>query len=750
MPTNDPMSSMGAAAPPGIDQGGTPPMEMPPQDPRAIMPPTGSPMPPPEEDEGIENKMNAALLGQNLAEGMDEDKLAEIGAECKKGFENDLISREQWETDLKDWTKLAMQIRDEKTFPWTDCSNVQYPILSTAAMQFAARAYPALVPSDGKVVKSIIFGKDPTDEKTAMAERVSIYMSWQIMHDMDCWEEDMDKLLIMLPIAGTVFKKTFWHRGQEKVVSQLVLPANLVVDNWTRSLKEAERISEIITMTPRVLEERIRKKVFIKQDLGQATTPQNTLENNTLTSTGMLDKTVPYTLIEQHCFCDLDDDDYAEPYTVTFHRESGKVLSIVPRYRIEDVEEIDGKLISIKPIEYYTKFSFVPNPDGSFYSIGFGRLLGPLNEAVNTLINQLIDGGTMSTLQSGFIGKGLRLRAGTTSFAPGEWKPVNATGDDLRKQIVPLPAKEPSQVLFNLMGSLISSSKELASVAEIFVGKMPGQNTPATTTMATIDQGMKVFTAVYKRVYRALAEEFYKIFELNETYINPDTYMAVLDMQIGPKDFDDEAFDICPGADPNAMSAAEKVQKAQGLMELLPLGALDPVKVVKRMLIAQEQPNYEELFSQQVAQTGQLPPPPPDPKLQEMQMEGQLKEKEFGLKAQAAQQKAALDERGAMVKEAMAQQDMVQKHQDATLKNRTEAASAIHKQRIFSAEAQQKMNLSTMQGHQQMAQAGAKGHQELVHTQMKHQQDLSNSKELSSAKAKAIKTNVSKPGKTKK
>jgi chaperonin GroES len=686
--------------------------EMPPQD---IEP----------EDEDQEASLDKLLQGRNLAEGMDEDKLRDIGRACKQGFENDLNSRSEWEKDLRDWTNLAMQVRQAKSFPWVDCSNVQYPILSTAAMQFAARAYPSLVPSDGKIVKSVILGKDPTEEKLNLADRVSTYMSWQIMHDMDEWEEDMDRLLLMLPIAGTVFKKTYWDKAKEKVASRLVLPMNLVVDNWCRSLDEAERISEIIPMTERILKERQLQGIFLDIDLGSKPTPQLDI-NKSNTATGMMDSTVPYTLIEQHCFLDLDDDKYGEPYTVTFHRESSKVLSIQSRFRTEDVTEKEGKLLSIKPLQYYTKFSFVPNPDGSFYAIGFGRLLGPLNEAVNTLINQLIDGGTMSTLQSGFIGKGLRLRAGTTSFAPGEWKPVNATGDDLRKQIVPLPAKEPSKVLFELMANLVSASKELASVAEIFVGKMPGQNTPATTTMATIEQGMKVFTAVYKRIYRALASEFYKIFELNETYVNPQTYVAVLDMEVGPKDFDDKSYDICPGADPNAMSQTEKLQKAQGLMELLPLGALDPVKVVKRMLQAQEQPNWEELFANDVKQTGALPPPPPDPKLQEMQMKGALEEKKIALKGQETQHKMQLEERSQQTQMQMKQQEHAMAMQNKAQEAQLDGAVAIHKQKIFSAQEQQKMNMA----------------------QVQHQQDLSNSKEQSSSKVQAIKAQAAAKPKT--
>ena len=673
------------------------------------------------EMENVSARLTKLFQTKNIAESLDEDELTKIGQECKTGFDSDFQSRSDWEKDLDTWTKLAMQIKEEKSFPWVNASNVQYPILATASMQFAARAYPSLVPSDGKIVKSVVIGKDADGSKTELATRVSTYMSWQIMHDMSNWEEDMDKLLIMLPIAGTVFKKTYWDTQTEKVKSSLVLPKFLVVDNWTTSLEDAERISEVIPMTKRMYKERINKKTFMDVDLGEPVTPQIVAGDPKKNSTGKNDVTVPYTFIEQHTFLDLDEDGYTEPYIVTFHRESGKVVKIVPRFSVEDVETDDDGVVSIKPTQYYTKFSFVPNPDGSFYSIGFGRLLGPLNLAVNTLINQLVDAGTLSNLQSGFIGKGLRIKAGMQNFAPGEWKPVNATGDDLRKQIVPLPAKEPAKVLFELMTALVSSSKELASVAEIFVGKMPGQNTPATTTMATIEQGMKVFTAVYKRIFRSLQQEFYKIFELNEIYMDPVTYISVLDIEIGPDDFNDDKYDICPGADPNAMSQTEKLQKSQGLLELLPLGALDPVAVVKRVLQAQEQPNWEQLLSQAVQQTGALPPPAPDPKLQEMEMKGQLEQQKVALKGQEQQHKMELEGRSSaqqlQMKAAEHAQNMAAKEQESKL----DAATAIHKQRIFSATEQAKVN------------------QGLMNTQATHNQKLNTSKEESLAKVQAIK-----------
>lgn len=654
--------------------------------------------------------LRALMELTNIAEKLSEDDLNKIGAEAKQGYEYDLSSRADWERNIDEWMRLATQVKEEKSYPWPRASNIKYPLLTTAAMQFAARAYPSLIPSNGQVVKSQVIGKDPDGQKLELATRVDTFMSYQLMHEMYGWEEDMDKLLIMLPVVGTAFKKTYWDPVKEQNCSKLILPKNLVVNYWTETLETSERISERIEMSPRIFEERKRTGVFLNRVLGKPSIPESTTQYGQTQyqqfQPAAVDETTPYVFIEQHTFLDLDKDGYKEPYIVTFELSSGDVVRITARYDDTTMYYNDkDELLKIDPIHYYTKFGFIPNPDGSFYDIGFGMLLGPINESVNTLINQLTDAGTLANLQAGFLGKGLRLKMGESRFQPGEWKAVNATGDDLRKQIVPLPAKEPSAVLFQLMGSMITSGKELASVAEIFTGKMPGQNTPATTTMATVEQGMKVFTAVYKRLYRALDSEFKKLYNLNATYLNPETYQEITGVQVGPDDFQAKgAYRICPGADPTAVSQTEKLMKAQGLLELLPLGTLDPVAVTMRVLEAQEQPNAQQVLNQAIQQTGQMPPPPPDPKLQEMQLKGQLSQQAAADKSAAAQQKMELERQSAEVQLAMKAESHAQEQANAARMANIKAAEANHNQRIFSAEAQQKLILGAAEGQQKLSQ----------------------------------------------
>lgn len=638
---------------------------------------------------------------ENILGTLSKEKQEEIANDCKAAFDDDLRSRGEWESNVDDWIALAKQTKQDKTYPWPGASNVKYPLVATAAMQFAARSYPSLVPSNGKVVNSVVIGKDTTGEKYEKAQRVSTYMSYQIMHEMCGWEEDMDKMLMMLPIVGTMFKKTWYDKTEDKIKSKLILPKYLVVNYWTTSLEDSERISEVIHMSPRLLKERQNMGVYEDIELGDPVAENHLMPDDADTNS----KSVPYTIIEQHTFLDLDGDGYAEPYIVTFDYSSGKLLRISRRYLLDDVvlKDDEKTIARIKPIQMYTKFGFIPNPDGSFYDIGFGVLLGPINESVNTLINQLVDSGHLHNLQSGFIGKALRVKMGDQSLRPGEWRPVNATADDLRKQIVPLPTKEPSSVLFQLMGTLITSGKELASVAEIFTGKMPGQNTPATTTMATVEQGMKVFTAVYKRIFRALSQEFDKIFELNRLYTDPNKYINVIDMEIGPDDFDKSACDIAPGADPNAASQQEKLMKAQGLMEMLQIAGpmLNPIKVLSRVLEAQEQPNWQELFSDEVIQSGQVPPPPPDPKMMAIQAKMQADQQKAAVDIQAKTMKMELEGRSAEQKLAMEAEAHAQKMQQQEQSAMIKSASDIQMANIFSATERAKAQQSMVQSDQQ-------------------------------------------------
>lgn len=637
----------------------------------------------------------------NIAEHLDEKELIKIGSDAEKGYQADLTSRAHWEDLIDCWTKIALQVSEKKTFPWQGASNVKFPLLATASMQFAARAYPSLVPSNGQVVKCKVVGYDTTGEKAKRAERVSKFMSYQIMDEMTEWEQEMDKLLITLPIVGTVFKKTYWDAVKQRNKSCLVMPKQLVINYFAKSIDEAERVTEIIPMSRRAVKEKQLAGLYLDVDLAE---PTHMLVKNQGVygeTQPEVDITTPYTICEQHTFLDLDNDGYSEPYIVTFESQSKKVLRITARFTEDNVQvDAQGKIIRIDPTSYYTKFGFIPNPDGGFYDIGFGRLLGPINESADTLINQLIDAGTMSNLQAGFIGKGLRIKMGDSKFQPGEWKAVNATGDDIKKQIFPLPTREPSAVLMQLLQFLIQSGKELASIAEIFVGKMPGQNTPATTTMATIEQGMKVFTAVYKRIFRSLTEEFRKIYILNRIYLNPETEVDVLDTEIPQSDFQGSANDIVPGADPAAVSNQEKQAKIQAVMQILQLGTIDPMMVTKMYLDAFEIPNAEQLIKQPVPPEQQ----PPTPEQIQMQMSQQEHQQQMILEQRKAELNGVATSQRVSAEKAISDQKIQHQAVMGDLELQKAASLAHTTQQIQGADHAQKMSHAEQQHMQKMQQ----------------------------------------------
>ena len=608
-------------------------------------------------------KISDILQETNIAEKMPKEKLEEIGSLVVEGYDNDEQSREAWVRDQDTYMDLALQVASKKTFPWEGASNVKYPLIATAAMQFNARAYPTLVPSDGKVVQCRVVGKDPDGQKAARAKRISTHMSYQIMEEMEEWEDDMDRLLLITAILGTCFKKTYYSDKLERNCSKVVLPKDLVVNYWSKTLEDSERLTEVFRMNKRQIKERVLQKTYLDVDLGepnQTVWDSNAMPKSQKLVSNSVDSTTPYKILEQHCYLDLDEDELAEPYVVTVEYSTKKVLRIAPRFDENGVTVDDsGNIIKIEPDTYYTKYEFVPSPDGAFYGLGFGKLLGPINESIDTLVNQLIDSGSLANLQAGFIGKGLRIKMAETRFKPGEWKAVNATGDDLKKQIMPLPTAAPSPVLFQLLGMMTQAGKELASVAEIFVGKMPGQNTPAYTTQQTIEQGMKLFTAVYKRIYRSLKKEFQKLYALNARYLDPQEEINILDEPIQQADYTDGSEkDIIPSADPQASSQFEKQQKIQQTGQLLQLGTIDPTKYTIEYLSSMGWDDPQRLMPD--PNTPKQPSPQEQEaqmKQQEMQQKGELEQAKVALKAKELEFKLAMEQQAQVFGQQMKEQE---------------------------------------------------------------------------------------------
>lgn len=555
----------------------------------------------------------------NITHYFDEDYLSELGAQIVKDYKADEASRKDWLDTYEKAMKIANQVYEEKSFPWPKASNIRFPLITIGALQFHARAYPALMPSKG-VVETGTIGIDMDGQKGLIAKLVAAHMNYQFQFEIKDWDEDMDKLLVTLPITGCEFKKTYYEPENGACCSEYVRSSDIVINYYAKSVESAARKTHILSMSHNEVVEMQRAGIFRECTLNQPIPRDDSVTKVFDQASGFkqpsYDDGTPHKILEWHGFIDLDGDDYKEPYVVTVDEKSGKVLRIVARYYAEGITRQNNIITKIKPIEYFTKFDFIPNPTGGIYGIGFGTLLGPLNESTNTLINQLVDAGTLSNLQSGFISRNLRMRNGRMNFTPGEWKEVNASGADLRQGILPMPVREPSTVLFQLLNTLITAGERLTSTTDMMVGENPGQNQKATTTMAVLDQGMKVFTAIYKRIRRAMTKEFQKVFEINYYHLDEDKTKILFDGKATMKRefYNKETTVVYPSADPNIASSGEKQAHAKMLLEMMQLGGFNEYEIKRRALDAMGVADPESLL---------IPPEqlqaPPDPKLLEVQ-----------------------------------------------------------------------------------------------------------------------------------
>lgn len=596
------------------------------------------------------------LESSNLASDLDGELLAKISRRCIEDLKTDEQSRKEWIEKNKQSLDLAMQVSDE-----TDIDNpsadVKYPALTVAALQFHARAYPAIVRGN-QVVRGQVTGEDPQGIKAQQARRIERHMSYQLLEEMPEWEEDMDKMLIALPILGCMFKKSYFSKYDARNCSELIWPKDLVINYKAKSMLAAPRITHLIGKYPQEIIEKQMQGHYLNVDLGFG-------EDRT---TEELQE-----VFEQHCLIDLDEDGYKEPYIVTIHKVSEKVLRIVANYDkdtlfIKDgdnivsladldrqhndaskqvmaqyqqqavamqqqgampppppsIPELDYKkmtLAKLEPVRYFTKFSFIPAPDGGIYDIGFGWLLYHIIETINTTINQIIDAGSLANLQGGFKAKSLITdKKGEKTWKRGELKDVdNLTGGSIRDSIYLFDFKGPSGVLFNLLSLMIDAATDITGVKDIMTGDVQQEET-ATTTLARVEQGMKVFTAIYKRIYRSLKDEFKKLKRLNKLYLPVSSYYRVLDSgvidKIGLADYEADDTDVQPVADPTIVSMQMRVAKAQMIKQM---GTGNPLynqrEVERRALESIEAENIDTLLYPE----GQGPEQPPDPKMLEVQ-----------------------------------------------------------------------------------------------------------------------------------
>lgn len=606
--------------------------------------------------------LQAIMEAGNVAELLPEDKLAAIAEDCMVGYRIDCESMKDWRKRMDRGIELAELVKEDKTYPFDKASNVKYPLITSAALQFNARAYPAIVPAD-QVVKAKVFGKDPQGMKAARAERTSEFMSWQLSSEIEEWEEVTDKLLTVLPIVGTVVRKWWRDPTENRMKCRMVAPGAFVVNAKVKTLSEAPRMTEELPLFPDEIASRRLSGWF--RDIPYLETDE--------------DRHKCQDFIEQHCRMDLDEDGYEEPYIVTLHKNSRKVARIAADFEPEDIkgeyetvpvemvgpagfvmavpEQRLAKVTSIKRGSYYIPYHFLPSMDGGFFGTGLGLLLGDIAESINSIINMMIDAGHMSSRGGGFIGSEFRIKGGSHQFRPGEYKTFGAKGADIRNAIVPLTFPGPDATLFQMLGLLIEAGKEVASVKDIMTGDTGTKNMTATTTLALIEQGMMVFTAAYKRIFRSLKQEFKLLARMNAQYLDPQTYSAFHDaldpqgqaMMLDPaQDFNLSDMDVEPVADPSAVTRMQEAAKAQVVMELAGMGMVDPAEATTRILETSRIADVEELL------------PKPDPNAEMMS----------ALMAQMAQADAQL--KMIEVEQALAS---IEETRSKTVKNLTDAAA---------------------------------------------------------------------------
>lgn len=535
----------------------------------------------------------------NLCDRFTAEDRTKIGNAVFLGYQRDQSSRAKWMKRMEAAMDLAMQIQNPKEFPWPGCSNVIFPLVTIAALQFSARSYSNLIQGNN-IVQYRTMGDDPGGALAKIAKRISIHMSWQVLEEDKSWEEEHDRLLINLGVVGTTFIKSFFSAKLGYNLNQMVMARDLVIDYWAKSVDEAARKTHIIPLYRNDIYERAMQGTFV--DVRETSwfnsvpaTPssaapgldQQKQDNRQGVIPATNDEDTPYRTLEQHRFLDLDRDGYAEPYIATIEEGSHDLIRLVARVdREEQVDRnISSEIIQIRPTEYFTKYSFIPAIDGGIYDIGFGILLGPLNEAVNTGINQLLDGGTMANSSGGFLGRGAKIRGGVYTMAPWQWKRVDSTGDDLRKSLVPLPVREPSSVMYNLINLIIQYADRMSGSTDQMVGITPGQNTPAETSRNALEQGMQVYSTIFKRCWRSMKEEFKKNHRLNSVFLPMQKYFGTNKSMIRREDYNTNPDLVAPSADPTVSSMSMRFMKAQTVRQAAYTVPGYDVEVVERQFL---------------------------------------------------------------------------------------------------------------------------------------------------------------------
>ena len=506
----------------------------------------------------------------NLAEYLEDDVLGPLGSELKGMFIDYKSSRKDWEDSYTKGLDLLGFKYEDRGEPFQGASGATHPVLAEAVTQFQSLAYKELLPASGPVRTQIIGA--PNTLKEQQSERVKEFMNYQLMSEMKEYEQEFDQMLFYLPLSGSTFKKVYYDELLGRAVSKFVPADDLLVPYSATSLEDADAIIHKINISENDLRKQQVSGFYRDIELGDASDMDDSIADKERELEGIRKSEKSpdmYTLLE--CHVDLDLEGFEEnnpetgeatgiklPYIVTIEEGSREVLSIRRNYEANDPKK--------KRINYFTHFKFLPGL--GFYGFGLIHMIGGLSRTATAALRQLLDAGTLSNLPSGFKTRGIRVRDEAQSIQPGEFRDVDAPGGNLREAFMPLPFKEPSGTLLQLMGVVVSAGQRFASIADMQVGD-GNQGAAVGTTVALLERGSRVMSAIHKRLYNSLKNEFKLLVRIFSLYLPPEYPYDVVGGQrmVKKTDFDDRV-DVLPIADPNIFSQTQRISLAQTQLQL--------------------------------------------------------------------------------------------------------------------------------------------------------------------------------------
>ena len=501
----------------------------------------------------------------NLAEDMDERVLGRISNDLINDYKRDKESRSDWEKAYISGLDLLGFKYDNESRPFQGASSVTHPLLAEAVTQFQAQAYKELLPSDGPV-RTVVVG-DNTKEKEEQAQRVQEFMNYMLMEVMEEYTPDFDQLLFYLPLSGSAFKKIYYDEVMQRAISKFIPAEDLIVPYYATDLKDCERITHLVKMSENDILKKQRTGFYRDVDILPSRQDDEVQEKyDSIEGVNPSDdKEYQFNVLEMHIDLDLNeyevenaDKNVKVPYIVTIDEGSQEVLSIYRNYDMNDS--------IFKRKEYFVHYKFLPGL--GFYGFGLIHMIGGLSKTATAALRQLLDAGTLSNLPAGFKSRGLRIRDDDQPFQPGEFRDVDAPGGNIKDQFQILRFKEPSSVLFSLLGFVVQAGQRFAAITDNAIGN-DAQNRAVGTTIALLERGSRVMSAIHKRCYYAMRQEFRLLSSVFGTYLPPVYPYAVYggNRLIKIIDFSPDV-DVIPVADPNIFSMAQRVTLAQTQLQI--------------------------------------------------------------------------------------------------------------------------------------------------------------------------------------